>query len=67
MTRALLNAGAAEVKAAVLIQRVVAQQAFTPDWSGFVYPGPEWFVGYGLEDKNWWRNLKAVYCMEPEV
>ncbi len=60
----LLKQGALEVKAAVLIQRQLAVEKFTPDWVGFKFEGSEWFVGYGMEDKNSWSNLPEIYTIE---
>ncbi|RMD84184.1 MAG: hypothetical protein D6808_07415 [Candidatus Dadabacteria bacterium] len=59
-----LNAGALEVRAAVLIKRIVEDGAFEPDWIGFEYKGAEWFVGYGMEDSERWRNLPSVYIIQ---
>lgn len=51
--------GAAEVKTAVLVHRTIPGSA-VPTWSGFRYSGPEWFVGYGMEDRNMYTNLPDV-------
>jgi len=59
----LLAQGAAEVKSAVLIRRLVAEEIFMPDWIGFEYDGPEWFVGYGMDDQGFGRNLRDIYIM----
>ena len=53
--------GAAEVSSAVLIHRKTAKIMHDPRWRGFSYDGPEWFVGYGMEDSGRWRNLTSVY------
>ena len=58
-----LARGAAAVRTAVLIRRLVPGSPHTPDYVGFVYPGPEWFVGYGMDDEGKYRNLGAVYTM----
>ena len=60
----LLGAGALEVRSAVLIKRETEENKFAPDWVGFVYSGPEWFVGYGMEDSERWRNLNSVYLIK---
>ena len=60
-----LARGATEVRTAVLIRRVVPQAPHIPDYVGFVFNGPEWFVGYGMDDKGEYRNLGAVYRMPP--
>ncbi|MDZ4785728.1 MAG: phosphoribosyltransferase family protein [bacterium] len=60
----LMDAGALEVRSAVLIKRDLGEKTFDPDWIGFSYKGPEWFVGYGMEDSDRWRNLGAVYIIK---
>ena len=67
MTQTLLEAGALEVRCAVLIQRIIPDQLYTPDWVGFEYKGPEWFVGYGMEDGCRWRNLPMVCIIQQDV
>jgi hypoxanthine phosphoribosyltransferase len=63
----LLAAGATEVRSAVLIRRLPAPaESIVPDWVGFDYQGPEWFVGYGMEDSGRWRNLPNVYVIKAE-
>jgi len=64
LTSKLKEAGALEVRSAVLIKRELEEETFSPDWVGFPYPGPEWFVGYGMEDSERWRNLPAVYIIK---
>lgn len=61
---ALLEKGATSVKSAVLIRRVLEKQHATPDWVGFEYHGDEWFVGYGMEDSDRWRNLPDVHIIQ---
>lgn len=61
----LLARGATEVRSAVLIKRVHDACVFEPDWSAFHYAGPEWFVGYGMEDGNRWTNLPDIYTIRP--
>ena len=63
LKRALLANGARAVKSAVLIRRMIQGQTFAPDWSGFEYHGDEWFVGYGMEDSDRWRNLPGVHII----
>lgn len=60
----MLKRGAAEVQTAVLIHRIAEQTRFAPTWSVFKHPGKEWFVGYGMEDRNRYSNLPAIYCLE---
>jgi len=61
--RQLLTAGALEVRSAVLIKRE-AKKVFEPNWSAFNYNGPEWFVGYGMDDSERWRNIPSVYIIK---
>ncbi|MCB0339143.1 MAG: hypothetical protein KDD53_06045 [Bdellovibrionales bacterium] len=58
-----IEAGALEVRSCVLIKRVIEEETFNPTWVCFEYNGPEWFVGYGMEDSGRWRNLPAVYTI----
>ncbi len=63
----LKEIGAQDVRCAVLIRRLIANQEYCPDWTAFEYQGPEWFVGYGMEDANRWSNLPEVYVIrQPE-
>jgi hypoxanthine phosphoribosyltransferase len=55
--------GASEVKTAVLVRRDL-QGTFVPDYIGFQFNGPEWLVGYGMEDNDRYRNLPDVYTIE---
>jgi hypoxanthine phosphoribosyltransferase len=59
------NLGAAEVRTAVMIHRLIDNAPYNPDWSGFRYEGSEWFVGYGMEDCNRLQNLSDVYTITP--
>jgi len=61
--RQLLTAGALEVRSAVLIKRE-PKKVFEPNWSAFNYNGPEWFVGYGMDDSERWRNIPSVYIIK---
>ncbi|MGF1451138.1 MAG: phosphoribosyltransferase [Opitutales bacterium] len=56
--------GARSVRTAVLIHRVHEATVYTPDYIGFTYEGPEWFAGYGMEDKNHMSNFPEVYVIE---
>lgn len=67
LKKEFLSRGAAEVRTAALIRRVVPQAPHVPDYIGFTYDGPEWFVGYGMDDRGEHRNLGAVYRMAPSV
>lgn len=55
--------GAAEVRSAVLVKRDIPA-AFEPDWWGFKHNGSEWFVGYGMDDKDRHRNLRSIYTIK---
>lgn len=65
LQKVFLDLGAAEVRSAVLIHREVSNSVFTPSWSAFRYSGDEWFVGYGMEDRNHYANLPGVYTIRP--
>ncbi len=65
LERILTERGAREVRSVVLVRRLLPVPSFVPCWVGFEYGGKEWFVGYGLEDKERWRNLPSVYGMKP--
>ncbi len=65
LERSLMERGAREVRSIVLVRRLLSVPSFVPCWVGFEYSGKEWFVGYGLEDKERWRNLPGVYGMRP--
>jgi hypoxanthine phosphoribosyltransferase len=67
MATLLRERGAREVRSAVLIRRLLPEPLHTPTWSAFEYSGAEWFVGYGMEDGERWRNLPGVYIISPEV
>jgi hypoxanthine phosphoribosyltransferase len=67
MAKLLRERGAREVRTAVLIRRLLPEPLHTPTWSAFEYGGPEWFVGYGMEDGERWRNLPGVYIICPEA
>lgn len=63
MSERLLERGAREVRSAVLIRRILPETSYLPTWSAFEYDGAEWFVGYGMEDGERWRNLPGVYII----
>lgn len=65
ITERLLEEGAREVRSAVLVRRVLPEPRYLPNWSAFSYEGDEWFVGYGMEDGERWRNLPGVYVIQP--
>ncbi len=61
-----LENGAKDVKTAVLIHREHDASVYRPDFVAFNYSGPEWFAGYGMEDKNHNSNYPEVYIIEGE-
>jgi hypoxanthine phosphoribosyltransferase len=63
LSKALLASGAREVRTAVLVRRELPEQHYSPDWTGFTFPGTEWLVGYGMDDSERWRNLPGVYII----
>lgn len=64
LERDLMERGAREVRTVVLIRRLLDRPSFVPCWIGFEYKGPEWFVGYGMDDGQRWRNLPAVHIIK---
>jgi hypoxanthine phosphoribosyltransferase len=64
MKEALLHKGAIQVKTAVLIERQFEKKNFSSDWTAFKYSGAEWFIGYGMDDCEKWRNLPEVYIIK---
>lgn len=63
LSERLISLGAREVKSVVMIKRELPD-AFEPDWCGFRHQGPEWMVGYGMDDRDRWRNLPSIYLMK---
>lgn len=57
--------GAIDVRSAALIRRDI-DDTFFPEYTGFSYSGEEWFVGYGMEDNDRYRNLSGIYVIEKE-
>lgn len=66
MQQALLQRGAVDVEAAVAIQREIREPAYRPRWVCFEYDGPEWLVGYGMDDSERFRNLREICVIEQE-
>ena len=64
LKESLLEAGARMVKSAALVKRELEGAACKPDWTGFAYEGPEWLVGYGMDDCDRWRNLPSIYIIK---
>ena len=68
LTNALKELGATEVRSSVLIRREIPEvETFSPEYVGIHYSGPEYFVGYGLDNMDLWRNTPDLYIMEPVV
>lgn len=63
LEKALLARGAREVRTVVLLRRLLPRPTFVPCWVGLEYKGPEWFVGYGMDDSEHWRNLPDIYTI----
>ena len=63
ITESFKERGAKDVRSVSLLYRASEQSVFKPDWHGFEYVGDEWFVGYGMEDKNTHSNLPGVYLI----
>ena len=63
LERSLVERGAREVRTVVLVRRLLPRPTFVPCWVGLEYSGPEWFVGYGMDDNERYRNLPAVYTI----
>jgi hypoxanthine phosphoribosyltransferase len=57
--------GANEIRSAVLVERTKSKEIFQPDYIGFDHSGPEWFVGYGMDDNGFNRNLPQIYTKFP--
>lgn len=66
LEKAILARGAREVRTVVLVRRLLDRPTFVPCWVGFQYEGPEWFVGYGMDDNERWRNLPHVCVIKRE-
>ena len=55
--------GAASVRTAVLVHRVIPESLHSPDHAAFRYEGREWFTGYGMDDRSWRTNYPSVYVL----
>lgn len=60
----LMERGATEIKSVVAVHRKIEGMKGKPDWTAFAHNGKEWLVGYGMDDKNLYRNLNGIYCMK---
>lgn len=67
LSQEFLSRGATEVRSSVLIYRKTPKSIFTPTWSGFECQSDDWFVGFGMEDKNYFSNLPEVYTIERDT
>ncbi len=67
LSKVFLSRGAIEVRSSVLIYRKTPKSIFTPTWSGFECESDDWFVGFGMEDKNYFSNLPEVYTIERDA
>lgn len=63
LSKDLKAMGAIDVRSATLIRRDI-DDTFFPEYTGFTYAGEEWFVGYGMEDNDRFRNLEGIYVIE---
>ena len=66
LKKRIMDDGALEVRSATLIRRKMEIETFLPDWIGFEFEGEEWFVGYGMEDGERWRNLPDVHLIKKQ-
>lgn len=64
LSKACMNKGASSVASSVLIYRDIPRSVFKPDFYSFKVEHEEWFVGYGLDDKEQYRNLPDIYRIE---
>lgn len=64
LEKQLVEMGAREVRSVVLVRRLLDTPSFVPCWVGFQYEGPEWFVGFGMDDNERWRNLPSIYVVK---
>jgi hypoxanthine phosphoribosyltransferase len=54
--------GARKVRTAVIAHRTRTDSRHTPTLTGFVYPGVEWLVGYGLRDRDSGMMNTRIIC-----
>jgi hypoxanthine phosphoribosyltransferase len=67
LEKALVSRGAREVRTIVMLRRLLPRPTFVPCWVGLEYEGPEWFVGYGMDDSERYRNLPDIYVIGKDV
>jgi hypoxanthine phosphoribosyltransferase len=63
LTETCVAQKAAVVRSVVAIHRRTPDCRYQPTWSAFVYEGTEWFVGYGLDSNDRFRNLPDIYVI----
>jgi hypoxanthine phosphoribosyltransferase len=61
----VLKHGAVDVRTAAFVFRDHHSSIFRPNYAAYTYAGDEWFVGYGMEDRNAYMNLPGLYKMAP--
>ena len=62
VTERCRQSGVKNVAQVVLILRE-GVGTFAPTFVGYRYSGPEWFVGYGMDDNGRYRNLPEIYTI----
>lgn len=58
--------GAKDVYSASLLFRE-SNDRFIPTFSGIVYKGDDWFVGYGMDDSKRFRHLPEIYIIKEKA
>ena len=65
LTKYFADKGAASVRTAVLIDRPNSRtNGFTPNFAAFTLTDRRFVVGYGLDDKQRYRNLPGIYVVD---
>lgn len=67
LRKALVLRKPKSIKTVCLIKRNTDEQMYSPDWFAFEYFGDEWFVGYGMDYYEEYRNLKDIYIVDKDV
>ena len=60
LSKNMKELGAKEVYCASLLLKQ-ENTYFIPNFSGIVYKGDDWFVGYGMDDSQKYRHLSSIY------
>ena len=63
LSKTMKELGAKEVYSVSLLQKK-ANTCFVPTFSGIVYDGDDWFVGFGMDDSEYYRHLPKIYTKE---